>query len=120
MNRSSLSKAFVFAFNGIIHFFANDRNGRIHLAISVWVSIAGFYFGLSVNEWLALLLCFGLVICIEMLNHSLEKLCDMVHPVYHPGIKIVKDVAAGAVLWSVIISVIAGLLIFVPKIAAII
>ncbi len=117
MNKTPFFKAFYYAFDGILHFFKNDRNGRVHLAISAWVAIGGFYFGLTMNEWLAVLFCVSIVIALEMLNHALEKLCDMVHPVYHPGIKVVKDVAAGAVLWASIISAIIGAIIFVPKIA---
>jgi undecaprenol kinase/diacylglycerol kinase (ATP) len=118
MKQTPLGKAFLYAFDGIIHFFSHDRNGRIHLAVSAWVVIGGFYFTFSIHEWMAVLLCIGLVISLEMLNHALEKLCDMVHPVFHPGIKIVKDVAAAAVFWSALMSAIIGLLIFVPKIMA--
>lgn len=116
MKQNSLLKAFQYAFTGMGHFILNDRNGHIHLLISVMVVTAGWFFGISMQEWCIVLLCMALVISLEMANHALEKLCDAVHEAHHPLIKIAKDVAAGAVLWSAMISVIIGLLIFLPKI----
>jgi diacylglycerol kinase len=49
------------------------------------------------------------------LNSALEKLSDKVNPEIDPEIKVIKDMAAGAVLWSAFISAVAGLIIFVPK-----
>jgi len=116
MKQNSLLKAFQYAFSGIGRFLLNDRNGNIHILIAVMIATAGWFFGISVQEWSIILLCIGLVISLEMVNHALEKLCDAVHEAHHPLIKITKDVAAGAVLWSAMISVVIGLLIFLPKI----
>ena len=118
MKQQPLLKSFAYAINGIVYFFANDRNGRIHLAAAVWVTIAGIYFNISVMEWMILLLCIALVISMEMLNHALENICDSVHTAHHPLIKTAKDVAAAAVLCSAVISAVIGMLIFVPKISA--
>ncbi|MFM2326878.1 MAG: hypothetical protein RIR31_1080, partial [Bacteroidota bacterium] len=49
-------------------------------------------------------------------NTAIEKLCDIVHKDFHPQIKIIKDMAAGAVLIAAISSLITGVIIFVPKI----
>lgn len=116
MKQASLLKAFQHAFTGIGHFLLNDRNGNIHILISLLVVIAGWFLGISTGEWCIVLLCIALVISLEMANHALEKLSDAVHEAHHPLIKIAKDVAAGAVLWSAMISVLIGLLIFLPKI----
>jgi diacylglycerol kinase len=51
-----------------------------------------------------------------MINTAIEKLCDVVHKDFHPQIKIIKDMAAGAVLIAAISSLITGVVIFVPKI----
>ena len=117
MKKQSIIKSFANAFNGLTYFFTNDRNGQIHLCAVLLVSLSGFYLQVSLQEWIVLLLCFAVVISIEMCNHGLEKLCDLVNPAQHPTIKIIKDVAAAAVLWSAIISVLIGLLIFLPKIS---
>jgi diacylglycerol kinase len=119
MPQQTLYKAFVHAFQGLGSFLRNDRNGRIHLLAAIAVIIAGIVFGLSAVEWCLVMLCIAGVTGFEMLNHALEKFCDAVHPQTHPLIKIVKDVAAAAVLWWAIISVIIALFIFLPKIIAI-
>lgn len=104
-----------YAFTGLQVFFKSDDNGRIHLGFTVLVLLAGSWLKISKAEMLAVLLCIGLVISLEMLNAAIEKLCDRVHPQKHDEIRNVKDVAAGAVLWAAIISAIVGLIIFVPK-----
>ncbi len=119
MEPQPIVNAFKHALNGAGYFIRHDRNGRIHVAAAFLVAAAGAYCKISATEWCILLVCMAMVISFEMLNHALENLCNVVHAEYHPFIKTVKDVAAAAVLWSVIISVIIGLLIFVPKIVTI-
>lgn len=112
----SLLRSFSHAFSGLFYFIRNDRNGRIHSYISLLVVLGGWYYHVSAVEWIALLLCCSLVLSLEMCNHALEKLCDTVQPEIDPRIRIVKDVAAAAVVGSAIISVIIGAIIFGPKI----
>ena len=114
--RQALNKTFVNAFNGIQYFFRTERNGKIQLFVSFLVVLTGLYFRLSPTEWIFTFLCIGAVLGMEMLNSALEHLCNMVHHDYHPLIKIIKDVSAGAVLLTSIISVLIGLVIFLPKI----
>jgi diacylglycerol kinase len=112
-------KAFLFrlsnAFTGWLYFFRNEANGRIQAVVAVLVVAAGFFFNVTPQEWLWILLCIGLVTGLEMVNTAIETLANRLHPERHPDIKIVKDVAAGAVLWASVVSVIIGLMIFLPK-----
>jgi diacylglycerol kinase len=71
---------------------------------------------ISAIEWIAVGFCIAFVITMEMLNTAIEKLCDVVHKEMHPGIKKVKDIAAGAVLVAAFFSAITGAVIFLPKI----
>jgi diacylglycerol kinase (ATP) len=41
-----------------------------------------------------------LVLCVELLNTAIEKLCDHVTPSHHPEIGAIKDVASAAALCS--------------------
>lgn len=111
-------KSFAYAFNGIKYFFLHERNGRVQLFIAAAVVAAAVGLKLAAIEWIAVLLCIAMVMGLEMLNSALEKLCDEVHEEYHPKIKIIKDVAAGAVLWVSIVSAVIGCIIFIPKIIA--
>jgi undecaprenol kinase/diacylglycerol kinase (ATP) len=114
--RQTLIKTFTNAFNGLKYFFKTERNGKIQAAVSIVTVIAGLYLHLSAFEWIITFLCISMVLALEMLNSGLEYLCNLVHGEYHPLIKIIKDVAAGAVLFASIISLIIGLIIFLPKI----
>lgn len=105
-----------FALNGILHFFRRERNGRIQGVIAVLTIGGGLFFRVSRTEWLALLLCTGLVISLEMLNSAIERVCNLYTPHYHPAVKIIKDVSAAAVLWAALVSLVVGLLVFLPHI----
>lgn len=48
--------------------------------------------------WAVMSLTIGLVIACELINTAIEALADHLHPQRHEGIRITKDVAAGAVL----------------------
>jgi diacylglycerol kinase (ATP) len=110
--------SFVYAFRGLALLFRTETNAQIHLSLLLLVTLAGWYFSVSTSEWLAILLCFGLVIGLEAVNTALEKLTDLVSPQRHPLAGQAKDIAAGAVLWAAILAVIIGLVIFVPKVIA--
>lgn len=116
MKQQNIFSAFANAFNGLRHFFLHERNGRIQGCAAIVVVGFAVWLHVSAGEWLVILLCIAAVLCLEMLNSAVEKLCDIVHEEYHPVIKIVKDVAAGAVLFASIISIIIALIIFLPKI----
>jgi len=52
----------------------------------------------------------------EVFNTAMEIDINLTSPEYHPYARDTKDVSAGAVLLASIISVIIGLIIFLPKI----
>ena len=103
-----------FATEGIKYFFKSERNGRIQAAIAFAVVALSFYLGLSPLEWCVILGCIALVIALEMVNTSLERICAMLSLEFHPMIKIIKDVAAGAVLWAAVFCALIGCIIFIP------
>lgn len=109
-------KSFGYAFQGIKVVISSEVNMQIHLAISVLVVISGFWFNISSTEWMACLLCMAIVFGLEMMNTALETVVDLVSPEAHPLAGRAKDIAAGAVLLAAIISVIVGLIVFLPKI----
>ncbi|MFM7154611.1 MAG: diacylglycerol kinase family protein [Bacteroidota bacterium] len=110
-------KSFKYALNGIRLLFSSQANARIHLSVALAVVIAGFLYRISTTEWLTIILCISLVIGMEAMNTAVEWLTDLVSPEYHPLAGKVKDVAAAAVLITVIGAVVAGLIIFIPRIS---
>jgi len=67
-------------------------------------------------EWIAVVVAFGFVIAMEIVNSAIENIADFVSPEKHEMIKKIKDLAAAAVLIAAITAFIIGLIIFVPKI----
>ena len=116
MHKQSFFHSLKNALYGVFSFFHTERNGRIQLIIALLVVIAGFFFKINSREWVTILLCIALVISLEMINSSIEKLSDIVDPNYNLVIKSVKDISAASVLWSTVISVVIGSVIFTPKI----
>ena len=109
-------KSFYYALSGIAYAIKTQRNMKIHTLALVVVLAVGFWVELSRLEWAIVLIMAGIVIICEMLNTAIEALVDLETKEYHSLAKIAKDVAAGAVLIASILSVVVGLLIFVPKI----
>ncbi len=78
--------------------------------------LLGFYFHISAMEWIALVFAIGFVLVAEALNTAIEIDIDLTSPEYHPYARDTKDAAAGAVLLAVFVSIIVGLIIFLPHI----
>lgn len=108
--------SFFFAWNGIRYCTRTGTNFKIQLGFGSSAVFLGFILKLSSFEWLILLFCIGLVLCLEMFNTSLEQVCNLVNKEKDPVIMIIKDVAAGAVLVASGIALICGTIIFFPKI----
>jgi len=108
-------RSFGFAFNGIKLVFGKEPNMNIHLILSALVVACGFYFNITFTEWIACILCIGLVVSLELLNSAIERLVDLVSPQKQPLAGAVKDIAAGAVLIAAICAAIVGCIVFIPK-----
>lgn len=104
--------SFFYAFTGIFVAVRSQRNMKIHLLAVAVVSAAGAYYKISSSEWLAVFLCFALVITLEMMNTAIELLADKLHPEKNKQIGKVKDVAAGAVLVAAMFSVAIAVVVF--------
>jgi diacylglycerol kinase len=110
-----LVKSFGYAVSGITYTTKTQMNFRIHLAAILAVGLAGWYVKLSRAEWTCVVLAIGLVLVAELLNTAIELLVDLVSPEFNAQAGRVKDIAAGAVLVAAGISVMAGAIIFIPK-----
>ncbi len=114
MRSRNIVDSFRFAFSGLWHALRTQRNTRIHLTIAAAAIALGVWLGLPPTQWAVLALTIGFVLVSEMLNTVAETLVDLVSPGYHPLAKVIKDVTAGAVLLTAIVSIIVGLLVLGP------
>jgi len=112
--RGLLVASFGHAFSGLWYALRTQQNMRIHLSVAAAVVVLGLYLGLDWIQWAVLALTIGAVMIAEMFNTVAEAALDAATPYYHPLVKIAKDVAAGAVLLTAIMSVGVGLLVLGP------
>lgn len=103
---------FYVAFVGLVSSL-KDRSIQIQYILAILACIAAWMIGCNYYEWLAVLLCIGLVIVAEILNTCIEKLCDLYSTEKNEKIKYIKDLAAGGVLFVSLIALTVGILIFV-------
>jgi diacylglycerol kinase (ATP) len=113
-------KSTTHAWRGLGIFIKTTHNAWLHIFFAVVAIYLGFILNISSIEWVMIIFAIGLVIMAEAFNTAIEIDIDLTSPNYHPYARDTKDVAAGAVLISVIIAGIIGLIIFLPKIISIV
>lgn len=111
-----LLKSFGYALRGMWYVLQHEQNMRIHLLAAATVTIAGFILGLTATEWSLIALCIGGVMVAEMMNTAIELLVDFVSPEMNDKAGKIKDIAAGAVLLTAIITAVVAVYIFGNKI----
>lgn len=97
-----------FALHGICALVYHEANARIHLAASVAVVLAGLVLRCGLEEWRWLVLSMAMVWIAESFNTAIEVLCNLTQPEFHPQVKLIKDLAAGAVLLAAISATLIG------------
>ncbi len=90
--------------------FRTQRHMRFHFLTLVLVLIISLVFKLSREQVMVLLFTISLVLTAEMFNTAIEAVVDLVTQTYHPLAKFAKDIAAGAVLITVINAMAIGFL----------
>lgn len=106
--------SFVHAGRGIAEGF-RERNMKLHGLAAVLVVILGFVHQLNTSEWAIILILIAFVWTAELFNSSIEDLSDLVRDtekLAYKATKRTRDLAAGAVLFSVMVAVIVGLIVF--------
>ncbi|MBN2638232.1 MAG: diacylglycerol kinase family protein [Bacteroidales bacterium] len=111
-------RSFDYAFHGIYNMLRSQHNFWIQISIAILAVVMGFALEISRGEWMILTLTIGMVLAAETFNSAIEALTDLVQQEYDPKAGWVKDLAAGAVLITAIASIVVGILIFLPRILA--
>lgn len=104
--------SFRYAWRGIWTVFVHERNMRVHGFVALVAVVLGYCYEISAGEWIAIVLCIGLVFVLEIINTAIETLVDLVQPNHDPLAGKVKDIAAGAVLVGAIVAVVVGIIVF--------
>ena len=112
--------SFKYAIEVFVSSFKTERNMKIHIMAMIIVIALGIFMKLNKIEWCIITIAIVIVISAELFNTAIETVVDMVSPQKNPQAKLVKDIAAAAVLVLAIGAAVIGIIIFGPKIVTII
>jgi len=104
--------SFKYALKGIKEIYSSQRNFRIQTNIGLFVMIIAFLLDLPGTDILWLSFATMIVLIMEGLNTTIEKIMDFINPDYNPVVGIIKDISAAMVLIAAVFSVVIGVVIF--------
>lgn len=90
----------------------SERNFQLEFLAFLINLFLIFYLKLStIDTALVLIVSFGVLIA-EIFNTAIEKICDIIQPEFDKRIGFIKDISAGAVILTAILSVVVGILVY--------
>jgi len=116
LQRQNLVESFNAAIEGFIYVLRTQRNMRLHFLIGFSALLAGVFLNFTYVELILLCITIAFVLIAEMFNTAIEHTIDLFSKEFHPLARIVKDIAAGAVLMSAIAATIVGYILFVSRV----
>jgi len=112
-------RSITFALKGMWLLITTEDSIKAQLFFGLLATCLGFYFNISMNEWMIQCVLIGMILVAEALNTAVEKIADFIHPDYHKKIGFIKDIAAGGPAFAALTSLIVAGIIYIPKIIAI-
>ena len=109
-------KSFTYNYEGLKYALLNEQSILVQLICAIIVIVLGFVFHLTKIEWIIIIIVIGLVLAFEFVNTAIEAVVDLASPGKHALAKIAKDTASTAVGIMALVSLIIGIIIFLPKI----
>ena len=103
-----------FALNGIRIAWQEEFSFKVQIYAAALILLLGWFFSISVTEWLMVIFMIGIVLSAEIFNTALEELCDKYQADMDPHIGKIKDLSAAAVLVASATALIVGIVIFIP------
>ncbi len=104
------------AIAGLWWAIGTQPNFRVHLVLSVFALIGGWYFRVTATEMLILVFTIVLGLASEMINTAIESMTDLITKEWRTEAKIAKDVSAGMMLVTAAGALIVAAVIFIPRI----
>ena len=103
-----------YAIEGILHAAKTERHLRYHFYAAVLILLLSLILSITRSEFIAIAIVAIIVLSVEMLNTAIEATVDIIFKEYDNRAKIIKDIAAGAVLTASIGAAVVGYIIFLP------
>ena len=109
-----LLKSFRYARHGLWRVAKEEQNFAMELIIGISAIILAILLKFALLEWAILSLTIGFVLIAELLNSAVERISDLLKPRLDIYVKEIKDIMAAAVFLAAGLSVIVGLILFLP------
>ncbi len=93
-----------------------ETNFRMMILIGLIASFLALYFPLSTVERAIIVFLIGVVLAIELLNSQVERILDLIVPVYDRKAGEIKDISAAAVMVVALTAALIGAIILLPHI----
>lgn len=103
-----------YALRGLAYVYKHERNFRVECFCTLLVLFSLFFLQFSRIEIIVLLLLCAMVLILEIVNTVAEHFLDVLKPRLSYQVQVVKDILAGMVLVSVILSFVIGCIIYIP------
>lgn len=111
----SFLKSFEYAARGLRDAGIKEPNFKIHLVMAVVAIALAIFLSFTPVEMAILILTVFSVLALELINTAIETVVDIASPNVSEEARIAKDVAASGVLLASIMSIIVGVVLFLPK-----
>lgn len=108
-------KKFLNAYNGIL-LGLKDKSILLQVIIGLLVLVISFLFKISYLDFIFVLILIFMVVITEILNTSIEEICNLITLEHNLKVKKIKDLAAAAVMLSATLAFIIGIMIFIKYI----
>lgn len=109
-----LKNRFRYAWAGIRYGLVEDKSIRLQFILGCLAILVSAFFHISPQDWLWIGLAITLVIMAEIFNSCIEKTVDYISLERNPKAKVIKDMAAGAVLVASLFALVVALIILFP------
>jgi diacylglycerol kinase (ATP) len=103
-----------YAIEGILHAARTQRHIRYHLFATMLLLLSCFSLGINREEFIILSIVAMIVIVSEMFNSIVEEIVNIVSPKKTVQARIIKDMAAGAVLLTAAVALVVAYFLVTP------
>jgi len=119
MKSRSPIDSFKFAAEGITHVVKTQKNMQRCILVSIAILLIGYAIQLTGVELILLCIPITFLLLAEMFNTAAEITMDLAHgKTFHPLVKLIKDITAGAVLIALIGLSISASILFIDHMPA--
>jgi len=102
------------AFDGFRETIIKEKSFNVMVIIAVVVIFFLFYFPTSRTEKAVIFATIFLVLALELINSTVERIMDFVAPEKDERVRIIKDLMAAIVLFTCFGAVVIGFIVFYP------